>query len=215
MTINYTVKVDEEAVKETTAYFEFIGGKTEDALRVALNKTTPKIRTASSRAIREQVRLSASFVGGRLVIKKATRASLNAAIKVPERGMLLARYAADASVSGDKVSWLKPPLVPKSGIKVKIKPAAGSKILKGRSDTAGNKPFYILLNKGKTLAIAARLTAAGQAGGKIKIFNGPSLSQVFSGVRKDVMPAAGAELQLQLIDAMRYLLLKQNPPESP
>ena len=40
------------------------------------HKTTPKARTASSRAIREQVRLQASYVSQRLTIIKATRRTL-------------------------------------------------------------------------------------------------------------------------------------------
>jgi len=47
----------------------------------------------------------------------------------------------------------------------------------------------------------------------IKVFSGPSLSQVFDTVRGDVLPQAGTEFQAQLIDAMRYILVKKYPPE--
>ena len=74
------------------------------------------------------------------------------------------------------------------------------------------KPFYMVL-KGGFLGVAARRIVPGPRGGKIKVFNGPSISQVFNSVRDDVTPEAGAQLEAQLLDAMRYLLLKQHPVE--
>lgn len=210
MTVAYEIKVDEESVKDAVSLFEFVGGNTSDAIRISINKTAPKVRTSASRAIREQVRLSASYVNERLVVRKATRARLNGAVSAPARGLLLSRFSTDATIAGDKASWIRPPLVPKGGIKVKVKPDGGAKPVVGGSDTAGNKPFYMVLNGGKSVGIAARLAGSN----KIKIFSGPSLSQVFNTVRADVLPAAGAEYQHQLLDAMRYILVKQYPPEA-
>ena len=208
MTTAYTIEVDKDAIQEAVSLFEFVGGNTADALRIAINKAAPKIRTAASRAIRDQVRLSASYVGERLTITKATRARLSGAIKTPTRGLLLSRFSTDAAVSGDKVSWIRPPLAPKSGIRVKIKPAGGTKAAPGLN---GNKPFYMRINGGQNIAIAARIGKAR----KVKVFSGPSLSQVFTGVRDDIMPQASQEFQAQLIDAMRYVLVKKYPPEAP
>ena len=50
--------------------------------------------------------------------------------------------------------------------------------------------------------------------GKLDVLHGPSLSQVFGNIREDVLPDAGAELQRQMLDAMRYLLVKQHPAET-
>ena len=55
--IAYNVQVDEVAVRDAASLFEFVGGNSEDALRIAINKTAPKIRTLASKAIRTQVRL--------------------------------------------------------------------------------------------------------------------------------------------------------------
>ena len=207
MTASYTITADPAAVQDAVSLFEFVGGNTDDALRIAINKAAPKVRTAASRAIREQVRLSASYVGERLVITKATRARLTGAIKAPSRGLLLAHFSTDAAVSGDKVSWLKPPATPKNGIRLKIKPSGGTV---GAPGIGSNRPFYVLLNGRKNVGIAAR-TGVGR---KIKIFSGPSLSQVFASVRDDAMPLASAEFQAQLVDAMRYILAKKHPPEA-
>ena len=109
---------------------------------------------------------------------------------------------------GIKASWIRPPVIPTNGIRIKIKPDGSTK---GAPGVGGNKPFYIVLNGGRNVGIAAR-TGAGRKG--IKVFSGPSLSQVFDTVRGDVLPAASSEYQAQLLDAMRYLLVKKYPPEA-
>ena len=207
MSLHYEITADTASIAEAVALFEFVGGNTSDALRIAINKTSPKIKTAASKAIRSKVRLSASYVGERLMVRKATRARLSGAIGTPSRGLLLSRFSTDPLIAGDKVGWSRPPLVPAGGIKVKIKPDSAAKNAPGIN---GNKPFYIVLNGGQNVGIAARL-GAGRKG--LKLFSGPSLSQVFDDVRSDVLPAASAEYQAQLIDAMRYILVKKHPPE--
>lgn len=204
--ISYNVQVDEVAVKDAASVFEFVGGNSADALRIAINKTTPKIRTLASKQIRTQVRLSAAYVGERLLITKATRNKLTGAIQTPSRGLLLSRFSTDPLIAGDKVGWIRPPLVPPGGIRVKIKPDGATK---GAPGIGKNRPFYMVLNKGANVGIMAR-----DAGGKTQALYGPSLSQVFNTVRDKVLPEAGAELQAQLLDAMRYLLVKKYPPEA-
>ncbi len=209
MTVGYTIQADEAQLAEARALFEFVGGNSDEALRVALNKTAPKVRTASSAAIREQVRLSAAYVRERLDVVRATRSRLSASIKTPSRGLLLSRFSTDPLIAGEKVGWIRPPLVPPGGIRVRVKPSGPTRVVRGGADTAGNAPFYIVLNGGQNVGIAARFKGSR----KIKVFSGPSLSQVFNTVREDVMPEAGEEFTRQMIDAMRYLLVKQYPPE--
>lgn len=211
--IGHSVAVDQAQVKEAVALFEFVGGNSRDALRIAINKTAPKIKTLSSRKVREQVRLSASYVGDKLTVSKASRANLSAAIMTPSRGLLLSKFSTDALIAGEKVSWLKPPPVPPLGIRVKVKPDGAAKRVAGDSETTG-QPFYLVLKNSGALGIAARRQSAGNRGGKLKVFHGPSLSQVFDEVRQEVLPEAGQELTQQMLDAMRYLLVKQYPPEA-
>lgn len=206
MTTQFTIAVDQDSLRETIDAFKFVGGNTDDAMRIAINKSTPKIRTASSRVIREQVRLTASYVSQRLTIRKATRSKLTGAITAPKKGVLLSRFSTDSLIAGDKVSWLKAPAAPSGGIRVKIKPDGGTKAAPSYD---GNNPFYVLLNNKQNVGIAARIGKSR----KIKVFAGPSLSQVFQTVRKDVTPQASVEFTKQLIDAMRYILVKQHPPE--
>lgn len=200
MTIAYAVETDREQLADAIGLFEFLGGSTSDALRIAINKTAPKTKTAASARIRTQVRLQASYVNERLEVTKATRSKLSAAIKTPSRGLLLSRFSTDSQVASDGVRWIRPPVTPKRGINVKVKPSGPVKSM--------GKAFYVVLNGGFA-AIAAR---EGDARKPLKIFRGPSLSQVFNTVRTDVLPEAGAELTRQMADAMRYLLVKQYPP---
>lgn len=207
MTPSYSVEVDKDALAEAISVFEFVGGNSADALRVAINKAAPKAKTASSRAIRDDVQLSASYVNKNLSVVKATRAKLSGAIKATKRGLLMSRYSTDATVARatDNFQWLRPPPIPARGIRVAIK--TGSAPVRAPA-LAGNKPFYMVLRGSRALGIAVR-----GAGNKVKVLSSPSVSQVFDDVRTRVLPAASAELQHQLIDAMRYLLRKQHPTE--
>lgn len=206
MTAEYNVTVDRSQIAEAISLFEFVGGNSADALRVAINKAGPKVKTASSRRIREQVRLKAAYVNERISFKRATRADLSGALRTPSRGLLLSRFSTEAAVADESIAWIKPPPNTYGGHYVKIKPDA-PEVKVGRG--GDSKPFYIVLRNSRALGIARR-----KADGSIDVLHGPSLSQVFNTVRDDVLPEAGAELQAQLLDAMRYLLVKQYPPEA-
>ena len=92
--VAYNVELDRDAIKEAISLFEFVGGNSADALRVAINKAGPKVKTAAGRAIREQVSLKAAYVNERLTFKRATRKDLSGAIGTPSRGLLLSRTTA-------------------------------------------------------------------------------------------------------------------------
>jgi len=107
VTVEYKVEPNREQLREAIAFFEFVGGNTRDAMRIAINKAGPKIRTASSSEIRSQVRLKAGFVKQRLKFTRSTRAKLSGAIRTPSRGLLLTRFSTNSLISGDKVSWIE------------------------------------------------------------------------------------------------------------
>lgn len=204
--INYQVKVDEAAIADAVSLFEFVGGNSTDAVRIAINKAAPQVRTKASAAIRTQVRLKAGYVRDRLTIRRATRQNLNGAIRTPSRGLLLSKFSTDTRITSDKVSWLIPPDEPARGIRVKVKPEGPIKPL-------SDDHFYMVLPKSRALAIVRRRETPGPRGGKIKVLYGPSLSQVFNTVRDDVLPEAADIYQSQLLDAMRFLLAKKYPVE--
>lgn len=205
MSVEFNVTINREQLAEAISLFEFVGGNSEDALRVAINRAGPKIRTASSRAIREQVSLKAAYVNERLTFKRATRKDLSGAIRTPSRGLLLSRFSSEPNVADESISWIKPPPQPYGGHYVKIKPGK-PEVKIGRG--GDSKPFYMVLKNSRALGIARR-----KADGSIDVLHGPSLSQVFNSVRDDVLPQASETFEAEMLDAMRYLLAKQYPPE--
>ena len=116
-------------------------------------------------------------------------------------------------MSSEKISWFRPPEVPKRGIRVKVKPSGATKSVSGAPGETKGKPFYLILPNSRRVAIAARRATPGPKGGNLKVFNAPSLSQVFNTVRDDVLPEASDIYQAQLLDAMRFLLAKKFPKE--
>lgn len=211
--ISYEVNVDKNQVADALALFEFVGGNSADAIRVAINKSAPRVRTKASRAIRDQVRLQASYVNERLTIRRATRAKLSGAISTPSRGLLMTKFSTDTAISGDKVSWLVAPDEPKQGIRVKVKPKGSASIFKGAEGknlpAMEGKPFYLVLKNSRQLGIARRL----QGSRKVHVFHGPSLSQVFNKVRDQVLPEASEIYETEMLDAIRFLLAKKYPKE--
>ena len=186
------VQVDPNKLQEVRRLLATFSDGAARAHARTLNKTVAKGRTESSKAIRKQVRLNAAYIKSLMTITKASVRNPTAKITTPSRGLLLSRYSTDSLVSGGKVGWLKPPAIPARGLRVKIKPGEGAKPFSGGDKIVG-KPFYIVLpgTSGK-LAIAGRRAEAGAQGGKLKVFYGPSLSQVFT----DVKEAVGEEMAL-------------------
>lgn len=211
--IRYQVGVDEAQLQEAVDLFEYVGGNSNDALRVAINKTGPKVRTKSSQRIRQQIRLKARYVNERLKFQRATRLKLGGSIVTPSRGLLLSRFSTDAQVANENIGWIAPPDQPARGVRVRVKPQGPTRTVGGDGETTG-RPFYLVLRNSRQIGIAARRRVAGPRGGKLKVFHGPSLSQVFNDVRDDVLPEAQAELTSQLMDAMRFLLAKRFIPEA-
>jgi len=59
---SYNVELDRSQIAEAISLFEFVGGNSDDALRVAINKAGSKVKTLAGRKIREQVSLKAAYV---------------------------------------------------------------------------------------------------------------------------------------------------------
>lgn len=208
--ISYDVRANQEQLSAAKALFDFVGGNTTRATRIAINKAGPRVRTLSSSKIREQVNLKAGYVRDRLVFKRSVGSSLIGKIETPSRGILLSRYSTNSQVASEGIRWLLPPPTPPRGIKVKVKPGAGTTEVHGDDETEG-KPFFVVLKNSRALGIAARLRGERR---KFKVFHGPSLSQVFNDVRDDVMPQAADIYQEELIRAMNYVLRMQYPAEA-
>lgn len=209
---DYTVKADEASLAEARRFFEFIGGSTTDVVRIAINKAGPKIRTLSSRKIRESIRLKAAYVNDKLTFTRATRAKLEGKIKTPSRGLLMTKFSTDSQISNDTIRWISAPPVPARGIRVKVKPDRAAIAFSGEKGKnlpamEGN-PFFMVLKNSRRLGIARRL----QGSRKVHVFHGPSISQVFNRVKSEALPEASAIYTQETADAMRYLLRNRRLP---
>jgi len=178
-------RVERSSLNEVRALLAKFSDGAARAHSRSLNKTVAKGRTESSKEIRKQVRLSAAYTKSLLTITKASQKNLSARIFTPVRGLLLSRFSTDTSVSGEKVSWLKPPSIPARGLRIKVKPNGSPKSFSGDDEIVG-KPFYMVLPGTNRVAIVGRKAKSGAQGGKIKVFYGPSLSQVFTDVKDEL-----------------------------
>jgi hypothetical protein len=215
----FSVDINPRDVDEAVSLFKFVGGNTDQAFSVAINRTATKTRSgtklksgqSASARIRSQVRLSASYVNKRLTIKKASRKELRGELRALYRGVLLSRYSTNAIIRNDgiKKSTLQVPKPPPRGIRVKVKP-------KGSTEALSNDFFYMRLKGSGVIAIARR-TGTGKGRG-YEVPYGPSVGQAFrglpsQGVRDQVAPSAADQFEFELLDAMRFILAKKFPKE--
>lgn len=213
--VSYSVDVDKDQLAEAQSVFRFVGGNSDRALIVAINRTGKKIRTLSSKRIREQVNLKKRYVDKNLAFIGAKMGRIEGILRAESRGLLTAKYSTDRNISSGLISWIKPPPIPARGIRVKVKPAGSPKPLAGH--------FYMVLKGSRAVGLVRRLSeseraramtsrkGAGSRGGRFKVAYSPSISQVFSDVRGDVMPEAGRIMTSALLDAMRDLLARKAP----
>lgn len=213
--IGFEVKVNQEQVRDALALFEFVGGNADEALRVAINKAGPKIRTLSSKRIREEINVTAGFLSEtdssgrkRLDFVRATRNNLSGAVRTQSRGLLLSHFE-----HGAKASLLGGIFTPSYPIKVRVKKGAGQiKQVKGGPDVYG-EPFYIRLRNSNAVGIGMWRRSPGVRGGRVEVLYGPSVSQVFRKAKDEIAPEANTELTEQMLSAMNFLVKKQHPKE--
>jgi hypothetical protein len=212
--MTYNIEPDQSQLKEAQELFQFLGGNSTDATRIAVNKAARRMRLVARKEIRNDVRLALSYVSERLVVKAAKKGGLTAKIETPSRGLRLTKFSTDPNIAAEGVQWIKPPLsaVRQKGgdtpppFMVQVKPGGATKPVRG--DTSKSKPFVIVGKGSRALLLVQR-----NAGGKLDALYGPSLSQVFSSVRERIIPDAEKELVKQMGIAMNTLLKKQFPAE--
>ncbi len=161
------------------------------AAKLALNDTARKMRTAGSKAIRQQVNLKASYVNKHLrVSERARPKQLTAVISATKRPVLLSRYGAKqltrkakhpARSKGDPLRGISPGRKA-AGVSVKVK--AQRKKMRGAFLVPG-------LRGSGVMGVAIRTGAGPNA---IKVLHGPSVDQVWRDVREDIAPEAEAHL---------------------
>ncbi|AEY69569.1 hypothetical protein AH2_00059 [Burkholderia phage vB_BceS_AH2] len=158
------------------------------AARQAINRATPRARTAASREMRKQVAFPASYLSGndaRLrITKMATNDNLESVITGRQRATSLARFSRER----DPASARR-----KGGVNVEVKPGQ-ARFMKGaflvklkagnaKTDTQFNLGLAIRLKPGERLRNKTQMQ---QLDHNVYLLYGPSVDQVFRTVREDI-----------------------------
>lgn len=204
-----SVEVDPAQLQEVRDRLEYLKNGANRALSRALNKTASKAKTEASRAIRQQVNLTAAYVRERLKGPangweyKATVNRLQAKVSTPRRGILLREF-----VTNFANARTGPPATP---IRLKVKTGGSSQVL-----VSG---FYIRTKGSAVLTPAVRNEVLRRLGmtrtldsGDFTVLHGPSLSQVYTDVKDSIAADMGAVLAANMHREMDWLLQKYPPP---
>lgn len=162
----------------------------------AINKVARAVRADALERIFEQSLLPRSYVRERIVLVRASPGNPEAIIKSPKRGVLLTRYPYrqlyKRGKSGKRIA---------AGISIRIKP--------GRAPIRA--PWFVRrLRAGQQSGAGALGIARADPSrpGKIEVLHGPSVSQIFSSVRRDIEPEARASAGAAVEAAIQSLISK-------
>lgn len=171
------------------------------ALMRAVNRVADSQRTAASKAIRDQVKLPAAYVNQNLkVTQRATRNRLEAVISGRKQPTRLARYGAKALPSRTG----RP-----AGVSVHVHSRGGrKKMRKGfllpLKDSGGYGVFVRTGPEGKRTRNARRDWST------VKHLYGPSVDQVFRGVREEARPQIRKALRSEFRRQLDYARSKES-----
>ena len=203
-----SVDIDQAQLQEVYDRLAYLANGTNRALSRALNKTASKGKTVASRAIRQQVNLSAAYVRERLkgpangLEFKATVNKLEARLSTPKRGVLMYQFSTNPVAAPGR---------PPEPVKVKVATA-------GRTITI-QSAFWVWTKNSHKLTPAVRNEILRRLGmtrtldkGDFTVLHGPSLSQVFTGVKDNISVDLSAVLAANLQHEMEWRLQKYPPP---
>lgn len=146
------------------------------AARQAINAATKRARTQADRDIRKQVNFLATYLRGKLTIKKmASGRNLEGVIRGTDRPTSLARFAKQRDPQKTRKA---------GGIDVEVEPGQ-SKFMKGAflmRLNNNNLGLAIRLKDGETVRNKRTVTKIGKG---LYLLYGPSVNQVFRGVAED------------------------------
>lgn len=174
-----------KGLKEVRANIDKYSKEVAKARVRALNRTISKGRTLASKEIRDEVRLTATYVRDRLKIVQATIALQRASVVAKKRGILLSRFPHSVRI--------------KRGVTVRVKKGGGGKLLKGA--------FRAKVRAGGSTVdvIATRIPGRYKNGNaKFRTFYGPSPSQVLNNTKPKLTPILEQELRIQLEKELQY-----------
>lgn len=197
--------IDRRQFRQARRYLEGTTKALDKARYRAVNRVAAKTRTAASREIRAQVRLPAAYVNENLTItQKATLTSAVAVISGRRRPTRLARYgakqlarAATARARGDQLRGI-PAGRRQAGVSVSVSRRGSRQKMRGA--------FLLPLRNSNMMGIFLR---TGRGPKDIEHRYGPSVDQVFRGVRKSLEPSIRGDLAAEYRSQLRYALQQE------
>lgn len=203
------IQINQQQFQDVQERLAYIKNGANLALSRALNKTAAKAKTEASKAIRSQVRLSASYVKEKIngpadgFEFKATSNKLTAKISTPKRGVRLDNFL--TSLAPYRAGR------PTDPIKVKVKPTDSPvKISSAFWVPAKNSGGYLIVVRNEVLrqqGMKIKLAPAGYT-----VLSGPSISQVFNTVRDDISISLSEYLATVMERETAWLITKNPPP---
>ncbi len=210
------IQIDQAALAEAAAMLTDVRNGTDRALAMAINRVAPRIRTAMSTAVRQQVALRASYVNAALELQRARIGRMRASISTPDRGVPLVQYMTSSRLMTFRVG--KPAtkrLIQAPFVRV----AAGGKLTRVQGESLGGGKFagawVGTTRRGITQIFTPVDPNSRQWGRAIRPLYGPSLSQVLSQSKTgqtlidEAAQSASDRLPAELLQAATYLLTKQ------
>lgn len=209
------IHVDQAALAQVSAMLTDVKNGTDRALAMAINRVAPRIRTAMSQAVRQQVALSASYVNAALELQRARIGRLRASISTPDRGVPLVQYMTSSRLMIFKVGR---PATKRLAQAPFVRVAAGGKLARVRGDSVGDGfagAWVGTTRRGITQIFTPVDPANRRWGRPIRPLFGPSLSQVLSQSKTgqtlidEAAQSASDRLPVELLQAATYLLTSQ------
>ena len=210
------IQIDQAALAEASAMLTDVRNGTDRALAMAINRVAPRIRTAMSTAVRQQVALRAAYVNAALELQRARIGRMRASISTPERGVPLVQYMTSSRLMTFKVG--KPAtkrLIQAPFVRV----AAGGKLTRVQGESLGGGKFagaWVGTTRRGITQIFTPVDPGDRRWGRpIRPLYGPSISQVLSQSKTgktlidEAAQSASDRLPVELLQAANYLLTKQ------
>lgn len=211
------IQIDQAALAEASAMLTDVRNGTDRALAMAINRVAPRIRTAMSTAVRQQVALRAAYVNAALELQKARIGRMRASISTPEKGVPLVQYMISSMLIPFEIGK---PATTRLAQAPFVQVARGGNITIVLGESLGGVDQFAgawvgTTRRGITQIFTPVDPTNRRWGRPIRPLYGPSISQVLSQSKTgqtlidEAAQSASDRLPAELLQAATYLLTQQ------
>lgn len=188
------IEIDASQLARVRSALSDIKNGAERAITRALNSTAAKAKIEASKAIRAEVKLSASYVNGKITVTKATFDSPQSSISAERRGVLLTQFPYTILARG--------------GVSVRVSSSRGrekmpSAFVIPRLKNSGVPGIALpkdIANRYRKSHYTGRLPYV--------VLHAPSVSQVLTEVKDDISPDMDTYLATELDRQIGVILVQ-------